>query len=392
MSEYTVEGTTFSPEGAVKDEKGNPHTLTSTLIRTAEIATLCNESKIVYSAEKRVYQSIGEPTEAALKVLAEKIGHPSREFMHAIPSMDAQKRSSAVSARYESDFDRLLTFEFSRDRKMMSVLVQRKDNKGFLFVKGAPESVLERCTTVQMVGSTVPLTPSLRQAIFNQQAAYSRDGLRTLALAYTTKEDLHPSHYSCHSTDDYSRFEQGLTFVSLVGMLDPPRPEAQEAVSQCKAAGIRVICVTGDNKGTAEAICRQIGIFGPHEDLTGKSFTGKEFDALSPDQKVQAVERAGLFSRTEPAHKSQLVDLLQQLGFVVAMTGDGVNDAPALKKADIGVAMGSGTDVAKLAADMVLADSNFATIEKAVEEGRLIYNNTKQFIRYLSTPSLRFQM
>jgi Ca2+ transporting ATPase len=138
-------------------------------------------------------------------------------------------------------------------------------------------------------------------------------------LAYVNVQDIDSSHYRSESTADYARFEKDLTFVSLVGMLDPPRPEVRGAVANCKAAGIRVICITGDNKGTAETICRQIGIFGKDEDLTGKSYTGKELDALTHEQKIEAVKRASLFSRTEPSHKSQLVDLLQGLGLVVAM-------------------------------------------------------------------------
>ncbi|KAG8824868.1 hypothetical protein FRC19_000922 [Serendipita sp. 401] len=388
ISEYTVEGSTFSPQGNIYDSNGSPHALIAPLVRTAEISSLCNDSRIVFNTERNAYQNLGEPTEAALKVLAEKIGYPCPKYTESLSTMEPSIRSSAVSTRYESDLTRILTFEFSRDRKMMSILAKRKDKGGALLVKGAPESVLERCTHVQLESGIAPLSQQLKAAILDRMAVYSKDGLRTLALAYSDKTDLDTCHYQSKSTAEYARFERDLVFVSLVGMLDPPRPEVRGAVARCKAAGIRIICVTGDNKGTAEAICRNVGIFDADEDTSGKSYTGKEFDALTQDEKIEAVKRAKLFSRTEPSHKSQLVDLLQQQGLVVAMTGDGVNDAPALKKADIGVAMGSGTQVAQMAADMILADSNFATIEKAVEEGRLIYNNTKQFIRYLISSNI----
>ncbi|KAJ7685013.1 Ca-transporting ATPase [Mycena polygramma] len=388
--EYTVEGTTFSPHGSVTSADGKEASAelrSDAIQRLAEISAVCNDAKIVYNEDKAAFANVGEPTEAALKVLVEKIGCRDAEITKSLPSLSPVARADVVNEFFERSIPRLLTFEFSRDRKMMSVLV-KLNGSGALFAKGAPESVLERCTSVQVDGQTIPLTSEIRASILQKTVSYGTNGLRTLALAYVNVQDIDSAHYHSESSTDYSRFEQNLVFVSLVGMLDPPRPEVRQAVANCKAAGIRVICITGDNKGTAETICRQIGIFGDDEDLTGKSYTGRELDALSHEEKVAAVQRASLFTRTEPAHKSQLVDLLQGLGLVVAMTGDGVNDAPALKKADIGVAMGSGTDVAKLAADMVLADSNFATIEKAVEEGRLIYNNTKQFIRYLISSNI----
>jgi Ca2+ transporting ATPase len=253
-----------------------------------------------------------------LKVLVEKIGCRDADVSKSLSELSKAARANAVNDFFERTIPRLLTFEFSRDRKMMSVLV-KLNGSGALFVKGAPESVLERCTSVLVDGSTIPLTPELRGELLVRTSSFGSSGLRTLALAYVNVQDIDSAHYQSESSKDYVRFEQNLTFVSIVGMLDPPRPEVRGAVANCKAAGIRVICITGDNKGTAETICRQIGIFGPDEDLTGKSYTGKELDALSHEEKIAAVQRASLFTRTEPGHKSQLVDLLQGLGLVVAM-------------------------------------------------------------------------
>lgn len=264
-----------------------------------------------------------------------------------VNSMRPQVRMGAVNEHLSNQHSRLLTFEFSRDRKSMSVLAQAgpDSDKAILLVKGAPESILDRCSYISTSnGDQQAFTDSLRNQLQDKVLDYGRNGLRVLALAYVDGVDPDASHYHTSSSAEYAQFEQNMTFVGLVGMLDPPRPEVRGAIAKCRSAGIRIMVITGDNKNTAETICRQIGVFGAKENLQGKSFTGKEFDALSQQEKVDAVMRASLFSRTEPGHKRQLVDLLQEQGLIVAMTGDGVNDAPALKRASIGIAMGSGTD------------------------------------------------
>lgn len=392
LEELEVEGTTFAPSGnitsngkVVTDIASN----SSTIFQMAEVAALCNEAQLAFDWKSGVYSNVGEPTEGALRVLVEKIGTRDAAENQARASIPAHDRLHLASSWYEEKSPLLATYEFSRDRKSMSVLVG-DNQKQRLLVKGAPESIIERCVHALLGsnGKRVAMTKGLSELLLKEVVDYGNKGLRVIALASLDDVQSNPLLKSAKSTSQYSQIEQNLTLLGLVGMLDPPRPEVAGSIAKCKEAGIRVIVITGDNRNTAETICRQIGVFGEYDDLTGKSYTGREFDNLSESEQLEAAKRASLFSRVEPSHKSKLVDLLQSAGEVVAMTGDGVNDAPALKKADIGVAMGSGTDVSKLAADMVLADDNFATIEVAIEEGRSIYNNTQQFIRYLISSNI----
>ena len=392
LREIDVEGSTFAPEGNLTLEGkvlDNAAASSETLLKVAEVSALCNEAKLSFDSKTGNYSIIGEPTEGALRVLAEKIGTPEATMNHLSRALSTQDKLHYVSGYYEDKCKVESIYEFSRDRKSMSVLA-RKDGKYRLLAKGAPETIIERCShaLVGQDGRKVPMDSKISRILSQEVVEYGNRGLRIIALA--SIEDLTPSklHSTAKTTKEYAQIEQQMTFIGLVSMLDPPRPEVAESVKKCQEAGIRVVVITGDNKNTAESICRQIGLFGADENLSGKSYTGREFDGLSESEKMNAAKTASLFSRTEPTHKSKLVDLLQSSGEVVAMTGDGVNDAPALKKSDIGVAMGSGTDVARLAADMVLADDNFATIEVAVEEGRSIFNNTQQFIRYLISSNI----
>ncbi|OJJ47460.1 hypothetical protein ASPZODRAFT_93900 [Penicilliopsis zonata CBS 506.65] len=392
IEELDVEGTTFAPAGKIS-RNGKPlenlAVSSSTINQMSEVLALCNAATLSYDAKSGVFSSIGEPTEGALRVLVEKIGTNDVSINSKISALPPTDRLHVASSYYEHQLPLQATYEFSRDRKSMSVLVgEGKAQK--LLVKGAPESILERCSHVLLGpdGPRVPLSRAHTDLISGEVVEYGNRGLRVIAIASVNDVWANPLLHKAQTSEEYAQLERDMTLIGLVGMLDPPRPEVSASIKMCRDAGIRVIVITGDNRNTAESICRQIGVFGEQEDLTGKSYTGREFDALTASEKLEAAKNASLFSRTEPTHKSQLVDILQSLGHVVAMTGDGVNDAPALKKSDIGVAMGTGTDVAKLAADMVLADDNFATITVAVEEGRSIYSNTQQFIRYLISSNI----
>ncbi|XP_022667926.1 calcium-transporting ATPase sarcoplasmic/endoplasmic reticulum type-like isoform X2 [Varroa jacobsoni] len=389
--EFEVTGSTYEPIGEVfKNGARVDPTDYEALVELSTICVMCNDSSIDFNEYKQAFEKVGEATETALIVLAEKI-NPLK-----FDKSGKSRRDAALTVTHgiQSMWKKECTLEFSRDRKSMSsYCVPTKPNKlgpgPKMFVKGAPEGVLDRCSHVRIGDKKFPMTTALKDKILATTRAYGtgRDTLRCLALA-TLDTPPRTDEMELGDSTQFIRYEVGLTFVGVVGMLDPPRKEVFDSIMRCRAAGIRVIVITGDNKGTAEAICRRIGVFTEEEDTTGMSYSGREFDDLPIDEQRRATQRSRLFSRVEPAHKSKIVEFLQADGEISAMTGDGVNDAPALKKAEIGIAMGSGTAVAKSAAEMVLADDNFSSIVAAVEEGRAIYNNMKQFIRYLISSNI----
>ncbi|KAG2725621.1 hypothetical protein I3843_01G074700 [Carya illinoinensis] len=397
---FRVDGTTYDPkDGGIVD--WTCYNMDANLQAMAEICAVCNDAGIYFDG--RLYRATGLPTEAALKVLVEKMGVPDAKVRSKI-------REAQLAANYLIDSSivklgccewwmkrskRVATLEFDRIRKSMSVIVREPTGHNRLLVKGAVESLLERTSQVQLAdGSLVPVDEPCRQLLLLKLQEMSSKGLRCLGLAY--KDDLgefsdyhaesHPSHKKLLDPACYSSIESDLVFVGVIGLRDPPRDEVHKAIEDCRGAGIKVMVITGDNKCTAEAICREINLFSKSEDIRGRSLTGKEFMALSSSQQIEILSKPGgkVFSRAEPRHKQEIVRMLKEMGEIVAMTGDGVNDAPALKLADIGIAMGiTGTEVAKEASDMVLADDNFSTIVSAVAEGRSIYNNMKAFIRYI---------
>lgn len=389
-TEYSVSGTTFSPEGQLyvnHEVVKKPNQPGSAMQALAEACAVCNDAKITVDSNGR-YRALGQATEAALKVLVEKIGHHDAAEQARLDILQPALRASAVCNLYATALTRLSTLDFTRDRKMMSVFVCHAEDTSRLLVKGAPESVLSRSTHVYVDERTrVPLNDTTRARLEEKVQSYGHEGFRTLAVAIRDQLTM-PDPLHALDPKQYADYEKDLTLVGFVALYDPPRPEVRNAIQACMGAGVRVIVITGDNQYTAESICREIGLFGSNEDVTGKSYTGRDFDAMTVDEKKAMCQRVVLLSRVEPSHKSQIVDLLQGQNEVVAMTGDGVNDAPALKRASIGVAMGTGTDVAKLAADMVLADDNFATVVSAIEQGRSIFNNTASFIRYLISSNI----
>ncbi len=296
-------------------------------------AGLCNHATVTYKKKKTHFS--GEATEIALLEIVEK---------HAIT--------------VKTDITDEIPFD--SERKMMSVLA-----KNTIYSKGAPDVLLSKCTHILTQNGVCSLTPTHRKKILSQNEDMAKAALRVLGFAYRESTVL------C---------ENDLIFIGLMGMLDPPRREAYSAVKKCKSAGIRPIMITGDHATTARAIANELKILNDNDMV----ITGSELDSLSDDKLITLLPKISVFARVTPAHKLRIVKTLKSLGHIVAMTGDGVNDAPAIKEADIGVSMGiGGTDVTKEAADVILLDDNFATLVNAVEEGRVIYSNIRKFIRYL---------
>jgi len=358
--EYSIEvtGNGYQKKGEFicDNAKINPNS-SPALKMIFEISCLCSSSQIYSGGRQKnrdrscsrlkgEWNVSGEPTETALLVMAAKANVLAEDMPYI----------------------KLDEMPFDSSKKRMSVFV--KDNRGghFVFVKGAPDMLLERCAFYISENGIKPLTKAIQKKITEQNNNMAQNALRVLGFAYKPLA----------SADD--RTDDNLIFAGLAGMIDPPRPEAYEAVRVCKKAKIKIIMITGDHRLTAQAVAKELGIFTDGDRIV----TGAELDGLSEQELEKAVCETTVFARVNPSHKLRIVKAIKRQGLVAAMTGDGVNDAPAVKEADIGVSMGeSGTDVTKEAASIILLDDNFATLVAAVEEGRVIYGNIRKFIRYL---------
>jgi Ca2+-transporting ATPase len=319
-----------------------------------EAAMCCNNSRInPPSAEHPTWTSLGDQTEAALKVAAMKAG------------IEEESVNELYPRTHELPFD-------ARRKRMTTI--HRSQAGDLAFVKGAPREILQLCTHVLTIGQTIPLTEEVRAEILSATDEYARRALRVLALA---RRNL-PPRSGAYSPEV---IERELTFLGLMAMMDPPRPEVEQAIATCRRAGIRIVMITGDYGLTAESLARRVGMITSSKPSI---ITGAELDAMDDLTLQQALDKEGIFARLAPDHKLRLVSAFQARGDVVAVTGDGVNDAPALRKADVGIAMGViGTDVAKEAADVILTNDNFDAIVSAIEEGRAVYDNIRKFITYI---------
>jgi P-type Ca2+ transporter type 2C len=354
-------GTGYAPEGDVYREGGGAidGALRHEFVRALAAADRANNAVLQEHDGRWTVQ--GDPTEGALIVAARKAG----------------LEDEALDAR----FARVAEVPFSSERKLMSTIHTDAEQQERLLAltKGAPDILLARCSQ-ELVGEAIrPLTAERRSEILQSNEALAGAALRTLGVAFRSL----PKEAFRHEEVD-ERVEQDLVFLGLIGMIDPPRQEAKDAVARAKGAGIRPIMITGDHPKTAAVIAEELGIIG-----NGRAVTGAELERMPEETLARTVQEVSVYARVNPEHKLRIVKALQRGGTTVAMTGDGVNDAPALKTADIGVAMGmTGTDVSKEAADMVLADDNFATIVAAVEEGRAIFANIRKFLRYLLSSNI----
>ncbi len=352
-----VSGDGYAPTGAFTILGSPPEDSHLTVNNIPEVQQLlmacvfCNDS--ILQQKNGEWIIIGDPTEGALLVLASKGGCDFSEWQHRMP--------------------RVFEVPFSSERKRMSVLVQGEHGGNVLFCKGSPELTLECCTHIQIGDQIHAIADFQRQHVLAQNNELASRGLRVLGFAYRTFPELPAGGIT-------EKDESNLVWVGLVGMLDAPRPEVREAVKRCREAGIRPVMITGDHQLTAKAIAEDLGIAYQGDQV----ITGKELELMSQSDLEQQVNQVSVYARVSPEHKLRIVQALQKQHNFVAMTGDGVNDAPALKQADIGIAMGiTGTDVSKEASDMILLDDNFATIVAATEEGRVVYTNIRRFIKYI---------